>query len=130
MRLAHFVIFMSGLMLGMILFHAVAWPHDWYTNTKNDVTGVRCCGGTDCFEIPAQWISEDSDNYIVTLPNPVPLVAGLAGSYYKPGAYTIPKDQAQPTQGASMPDDGKEHSGYHACIWGGKLRCFFYPAMF
>lgn len=115
-----------GALLFGVLLSAPAWPHSWYSGQRNDTTGVGCCGGSDCFEVPLEWLSQDADNYIVTVPNPIPNMTGFSGVFH-PGPYAFPISEAQPTPHIDT-DDGKEHSGYHACIWGGKPRCFFFPS--
>jgi hypothetical protein len=116
--------FILGFVLSLMASQARA--HSWYQGYQIPNGQSSCCGGNDCFEVPYAWLSEDMDNYIVTVPDPVPRMAGLAGTY-KPGPYAFPKVEARPTPHMDA-DDGQEHSGFHACIYGGKARCFFFPA--
>jgi hypothetical protein len=76
-----------------------AYPHDWYSGVRNPVTRVGCCGGRDCAPIDISRVVETHDEFIID------------------GKWHFNKDEAMPSQ------DG----GYHACIWGGKPRCFFVP---
>jgi hypothetical protein len=85
-----------------LAFAALLGPaeaHDWYSGIRNPATGVGCCGGRDCMPIDISRVIETRDHFIVD------------------GKWRFNKDEAMPAQ------DGQ----YHACIWGGKPRCFFYP---
>jgi hypothetical protein len=73
--------------------------HDWYSGTRNAHTGVGCCGGSDCGPIDTARVVETADEFIVD------------------GKWRFNKNEAMPSR------DG----AYHACIWGGKPRCFFVP---
>jgi hypothetical protein len=89
------------MLLG-IAFLALLSPaeaHDWYSGIRNPQTGWGCCGGADCHAIDVGRVEETADAFIVD------------------GKWRFDKDEAMPAQ------DGQ----YHACIWGGKPRCFFYP---
>jgi hypothetical protein len=87
------------LALGCIALLGPAEAHDWYSGIRNPTTGVGCCGGNDCTPIDVARVVETRDEFIVD------------------GVWHFNKDEAMPAQ------DGQ----YHACIWGGKPRCFFYP---
>jgi hypothetical protein len=101
-----------------------AEAHDWYSGIRNPTTGVGCCGGNDCFIVRLEWLSEDAENFIVTFPSGV---EAPIGTYLRGGQlqFKFPKSEAMPTRhiDTENPDD----TGYSACIWGGKPRCFFYP---
>jgi hypothetical protein len=73
--------------------------HDWYSGIRNAHTGVGCCGGSDCGPVAAERVVETAHEYIVD------------------GKWRFNKEEAMPSR------DG----AYHACIWGGKPRCFFVP---
>lgn len=85
--------------LTFVAFFAPAEAHDWYSGIRNPATGVGCCGGNDCTPIDIARVIETRDEFIVD------------------GKWHFLKSEAMPAQ------DGQ----YHACIWGGKPRCFFYP---
>lgn len=76
-----------------------AQAHDWYSGVRNPATGVGCCGGQDCAPVDVSRVLETRDEFIVD------------------GKWHFDKDEALPAR------DGQ----YHACIWGGKPRCFFFP---
>ena len=75
------------------------YAHDWYSGIRNPVTGVNCCGGRDCKAIDIGRVLETLDEFIID------------------DKWHFDKDEAMPSQDGS----------YHACIWGGKPRCFFVP---
>lgn len=89
----------------IVFVAALAWliananAHDWYSGVRNPTTGVGCCGGHDCNPIDVSRVVETRDEFIVD------------------GVWHFPKDEAMSAE------DGQ----YHACIWGGKPRCFFFP---
>ncbi|HEY7765191.1 MAG TPA: hypothetical protein VIB38_09400, partial [Aestuariivirgaceae bacterium] len=85
--------------LSCITLFSPAEAHDWYSGIRNPATGVGCCGGHDCLPIAVERVVETRDEFIVD------------------GKWRFNKDEAMPAR------DGQ----YHACIWGGKPRCFFYP---
>lgn len=124
-----FVAAMIATFLLLTFYASGAYAHQWYSGLRNPETGVGCCGGNDCFEVPLEWLSEDNDNFIVSLPDPLPVAAGLSGTMAGK-VYFFPKNEAMPAKGTDNRNEGKDgffHSGYHACIWGGKARCFFFP---
>lgn len=78
--------------------------HEWFLNKKT-ASGQSCCNGVDCREIEdADWW-QDGNAYSVRWSD------GLV--------YYIPVDAAQPSESK----DGKAA----ACIYNGRLRCFFVP---
>lgn len=95
----------SRLLCGLVIALAFALSngssvaHEWYSGTRNAHTGVGCCGGNDCRPIEAARIVETLDEFIVD------------------GRWHFNKSEALPSRDGS----------YHACIWGGKPRCFFVP---
>lgn len=95
------------LISGFVIRSANA--HQWFSNQVNPVTEARCCNNSDCvvIETDAWW----EDEY------------GIIYVRWRNGAtYAIPADQALPSQDK----EGKAA----ACMWGGKLRCFFMPVNF
>lgn len=88
-----------GFCAAYIIGASSAYPHDWYSGIRNGKTRVGCCGGKDCQPVDVSRVLETRDAFILD------------------GKWTFPKDEAMPAQ------DGQ----FHACIWGGKPRCFFYP---
>jgi hypothetical protein len=87
------------VIIALALLITPAQSHDWYAGIRNSKTGVGCCGGDDCQPIDVSRITETEKDFIVD------------------GRWHFPKEEAMPSI------DGT----YHACIWGGKPRCFFYP---
>jgi hypothetical protein len=87
------------LAIAFIALFSPAEAHDWYAGIRNPQTGWGCCGGQDCHPIDVGRVEETATEFIVD------------------GKWHFIKDEAMPAQ------DGQ----YHACIWGGKPRCFFYP---
>ena len=87
------------LAFAFIALFSPAEAHDWYAGIRNPQTGWGCCGGHDCHPIDVSRVEETKDEFIVD------------------GKWHFIKDEAMPAQ------DGQ----FHACIWGGKPRCFFYP---
>ena len=93
-----FIIAMA--VLALVLMLAPVSAHDWYAGIRNPKTGWGCCGGQDCKPVDVNRVEETKDEFIVD------------------GKWHFVKDEAMQS------DDGL----YHACIWGGKPRCFFFPA--
>lgn len=92
---------MKWLILTVVILSNPLVPvHDHYTNTK-PLAGWRCCGGDDCKKIV------DRDR-----------IKETAFAWILDDRWVFDKGQT------GLPSfDGD----YHACIWGGKPRCFFYP---
>lgn len=87
--------------LFLIFLATETLAHDWYSGIRNPNTGVGCCGGNDCGPVDVNRILETDREYIID------------------GKWVFKKpEDVMPSQ------DG----GYHACIWGGKPRCFFAPS--
>lgn len=88
-------------------FSSSANAHDWYSGSRNPVTGHSCCGVSDCVPLSPGAVRYESGNIIFLYP--------LDGR-----EYSIPVDQALPSP------DGKNHG----CVWGkglegGPKLCFF-----
>lgn len=99
MRWVYIVWLIVMLAVALHVLATAAASHDWYSGIRNPVTGVGCCGGHDCTPIDIGRVVETKDEFVVD------------------GIWRFKKDGAMPAP------DGQ----YHACIWGGKPRCFFYP---
>lgn len=78
-----------------------SFGHDWYTGLHNE-KGETCCGGQDCAPL--------ADNDVAVVPG---------GYLIKHLMVTVPTARARPSE--SM--DGH----YHSCVWGGEVKCFFFP---
>lgn len=91
-----------------------AHAHDWYTTTKDPVTGLGCCGVEDCAPIRTEDVEKVDGGYL-----------------YKPTGETIPMNRVQPSRDL----------GFHRCEYlysfdemelgmsfaQGTTRCFFAP---
>lgn len=76
-----------------------AHAHSWYTGLQN-AGGQLCCNDRDCHQL------SDTD------------VTEVAGGYrIESLKATVPYGALQPSP------DGK----WHACFWGGEVKCFFGP---
>jgi len=104
--------------LALIAYYGKAQAHDWYTGISNPTSGEGCCGGNDCYPLQLEDFVEKADEFVITIVVPLAKWPG-----WPPGVYRFRKDSAMPTRHI---DDGE--SGYHACIWGKKARCFFFPS--
>lgn len=82
-----------------LIASAPASAHSWYTGIKN-ADGQLCCSGSDCAPLPAGDVTE------------------VEGGYY-----THTYDQVVPFSRVQPSPDGD----FHACFWGGRIRCFFGP---
>jgi hypothetical protein len=99
---------MAFVLVGLMAVFGPVKAHDWYSGLSNPGSKVSCCGGNDCFAIKLlelDRLTENGTHYI------------LDGKWY------FLKSEAMP---AMHIEDGD--SGYSACIWGGKPRCFFFPS--
>lgn len=90
--------------LALALTASAASAHQWFTNKKT-ASGQSCCNNRDCREIEDKDWWQDGNAYSVRWSD------GLV--------YYIPADQAQPSESR----EGKAA----ACVYNGKLRCFFVP---
>ena len=79
-------------------------PHKWVQegNYRSVVDGSPCCNEHDCHHLD---------------PRGVRLIAGRWFFEYDGQQYAVPAGEVQ------WGEDGQ----YSACIWGGKVRCFFVP---
>lgn len=82
-----------------------ALAHEWYTGTRNPVTGLGCCDKTDCWEVADEDVWPAGPVYMVN----------LGGTLH-----SFDARQIQPSR------DGK----HHACYWGGSVKCLFVPLGF
>lgn len=104
MKRALFAIAWAAFVL-VATHYTTARAHDWYTGTKDPVSGYSCCGGYDCAEVL------DTD------------VRAIQGGYiYIPTSEFIENKRTQPAR------DWK----YHRCEFvggaqAGETRCFFVP---
>jgi hypothetical protein len=95
--------------------------HSWFTNLVDPITGGRCCGGTDCAEVPPELIesgaiSETRNGFIVSLT--------LEQARYFNKAVTIPITQFVPMTRVQSSLTG----GFALCIWRNEVQCFFAPS--
>lgn len=120
-RLVLFVLCCWAVVIGVVWLLITAAParaHSWYFDQSNPDTHYGCCGDRDCVPLTYEQFSENANEYIMIVDE---LMAAFLVT--KPGRYSIPKKQALPARGWK-----KGETGYHGCIWGGQLKCFFYPA--
>jgi hypothetical protein len=124
---AHATFFFTVLVGLLLLLATQVRAHDWYSYQRNLATGQSCCNGRDCFPLAYDQFYETEDEYVVTLKNFALMPFSGATITGGPGrnVFRIKKEHAQPTP-HMHPEQG--HTGYFACVWGGKLRCFFYPS--
>lgn len=83
--------------------------HDWYENTIDPVTRLKCCGGSDCRPIPQSSVR-----------------AKLDGGYvYLPHGFNIPRERVQESP------DGQFHICENTYVITNQpyLRCFFAPRL-
>jgi len=97
---------MVNIIFAIVFLAALFWlineafSHEFYSGIRNPVTGEGCCGGEHCKPVDVSRVEETGTEFIVDR------------------KWHFPKDQAMPAP------DGQ----YHACIWGGKPKCFFFPS--
>ena len=90
--------------LALALLASPAAAHEWFINKKS-ASGQSCCNNRDCFEIEEGDWWQEGNAYVVR---------------WKDGLlYYIPAGEAQPSESR----EGKAA----ACVYNGKLRCFFLP---
>lgn len=82
-----------------VLWILPASAHSWYTGLKNEA-GEICCSGRDCVELADGDVTEVAGGYAIQ---------SLQA--------TVPYARMRPSP------DGK----WHACFWGGEIKCFFGP---
>lgn len=86
-----------------------AMAHEWFSGQENPVTTARCCNNSDCQPIDNEaWWEDEHGIIYVRWRNGV--------------TYAIPANQALPSQ--------DKEGRAAACVWAGKLRCFFMPVNF
>ncbi len=111
------------------------WPqpvaaHDWYNGMTDPVTGKRCCGGSDCAQVPAQMmesgaIRETADGFWVSLSIGQVQYFNRAANYAV--AEFIPWERAQYSADDGHMNKAARRSGYSLCIWNREVMCFFRP---
>lgn len=98
-----------ALFCGVMMFATKAKAHEWYTGTRNPVSGILCCYGGptgDCTTLADDQWWRDGERYFV--------------KWSDGKVYSIPVSHALPSQ---------DHEGRAAaCVLGGFLRCFYLPA--
>lgn len=85
------------------LLASVAWAHDFYTGKVN-AEGQGCCGTKDCQPIPNSDIRVTRNGYEVR----------FLGDFFP-----VPQSRILHSP------DGR----FHACVWGGEVKCLFTPPM-
>jgi hypothetical protein len=88
--------------------------HSWYDGLHN-TDGEICCGGSDCGPVDDQDVTPVPGGYNLHITKFDPMASGTGPAIYT----TIPNAFAKPA---------KEGGQYHLCYWGGKVKCFFFPA--
>lgn len=101
-----FVAAIACLVIG--LWARPARAHDWYSGSRNPVSGILCCYGGptgDCTTLADDQWWREGDRYVVR--------------WSDGKVYSIPVSHALPSQ---------DHEGRAAaCVLGGFLRCFYLP---
>lgn len=88
-----------------VAWNATAKAHEWFTQKYNPVSKVHCCSGVDCFVIAEEkWWQEGKT---------------IKVQWFDGNTYSIPINQALPSE------DRQGRAA--ACVWGGRLQCFFLP---
>lgn len=95
--------FLLALLISLACMVTVGQGHEWYAPYKNP-SGISCCGGRDCHELPDEDVRQVATGYAVKLGEQEIL---------------IPFDRAQPS----------EDKHFHICIWGEQVQCFFAPIL-
>lgn len=93
--------------LTLALLSTPATAHEWFSSKKTS-SGSSCCNKVDCVEIEETDWWQEGNAYVVRWRD------GLL--------YYIPAEQAQPSESK----EGKAA----ACVWNGRLRCFFLPVAY
>lgn len=104
----------AGLAVGLMYLAWVypALAHEWFTGTKDPVTGFTCCNNRDCQEIEDTDVRQQGSGYI-----------------YLPTGEFIPRARIQQSKTyrfarcVQLWDSGPEHPK-------GSTRCFFEPVGF
>jgi hypothetical protein len=95
--------------------------HDWFTNLTDPITGHRCCGGSDCAEVPPELIASGA---IMEIRNGFMVRLSLDQVRYFNKSATMPITQFVPIDRVQSSLTG----GFAMCIWSGEVQCFFMPS--
>ena len=102
------------LVLCLIVASGQAAAHDWYSETSDPVSGLPCCGGSECTAIPEAELKQSKAGYV-----------------YLPTGELIPRTRVQYSR----------DQRFHRCVYKsdffnldlaqsfrrGETRCFFAP---
>lgn len=97
------------------LFVTRAYAHEWFTDKKDPVTLLGCCGGYDCAEIDDTDVRKQGDGYV-----------------YVPTGEYIPRERIQQSETFRFARCVYQSSFQSASGWheAGTTRCFFEPSGF
>lgn len=100
-----------------------ASAHEWYSNYRDPVWGVSCCGGHDCARVDASHVSISATGYRIVLT----LEQAKAINPYA----TRPLDAEIPMERVQISEDGQYHiclmAAYHDDDRREGVFCFFAP---
>lgn len=97
----------AAVMAAFAFLCAPASAHDWYSGLRNEL-GESCCGGSDCGPVPKTTVRIARTGYVVKV-----RMGGVETEMLVPFARVR----------NSIDED------FHACIWGGEIKCFFAPPL-